>query len=312
MDTRDVVVADAFAAEPTGGLPVGVLPGGADLTDDQFRAVAGELDAAVTAMPTDGPPDRLRVVGPRGPVEHHPQVTVGGFALAAERGWIGAGSYSPVTARGQQEVAVGDDGRTWVGLEDPNPQPVEVEYDTAADALGIDRAAFEDVGADLPPFCVSVGVEALAVPVNFLEHLGSARADPAALGELTDSVGVDALCAFTFDALAADSACHARTFVPDGRGGDRAGTAGQSPWVRAVGTEVPVTPAVVAGVATHLYREGVIDDDEPVVEQGHYLDRPGRVHADVDGGVRAGGRAVASLDGTVAVPPPEADDIVEI
>lgn len=307
MDTRDVVVADAFAAEPTGGLPVGVLPDGADLTDDQLRAVAGELDVAVTAVPTDGPPDRLRAVGPRGPIEHHPQVTVGGFALAAERGWIGTGSYSPATARGQQEVTVGDDGRTWVGLADPNPQPVEVEYDTAADALGIDRAAFEDVGADLPGFRVSVGVEALAVPVNFLEHLGSASADPAALGGLTESVGVDALCAFTFDALAADSACHARTFVP----GERDGT-GSSPWVRAVGPEIPVSPAVVAGVAAHLYREGVIDDDEPVVEQGHYLDRPGRVHADVDGGVRAGGRAVASLDGTVAVPPPEADDIVEI
>lgn len=305
MDTRDVVVADAFAAEPTGGLPVGVLPGGANLTDDQLRAVAGELDAAVTAVPTDGPPDRLRAVGPRGPIEHHPQVTVTGFALAAERGWIGAGSYSPVTARGQREVTVGDDGRTWVGLADPNPQPVEMGYDTAADALGIDRAAFEDVGADLPGFRVSVGVEALAVPVNFLEHLGSARADPATLGELTESVGVDALCAFTFDALAADSACHARTFVPDGDGGP-------SPWTRTVGAEVPVTPAVVAGVAAHLYREGVIDDDEPVVEQGHYLDRPGRVHADVDGGVRTGGRAVASLDGTVAVPPPEADDIVEI
>ncbi|MEF8783065.1 MAG: PhzF family phenazine biosynthesis protein [Haloarculaceae archaeon] len=308
MDTRDVVVADAFAAEPTGGHPIGVLPGGADLTDDQLRAVARELDVAATAVPTDGPPDRLRAVGPGGPVDHHPQVTVGALALAAERGWIDAESASPVTTQGHQEVTVGNDGRAWVALEGPNPQSVDVGYGATADALGIDRAAFEDVGADLPPFCVSVGVEALAVPVNFLEHLGGASADAGALRDLTGAVGVDAVCAFTFDALAAESACHARTFAPERYGG----AVGPSHWVRTAGTEVPVTPAVAGGIATHLYREGVIEDDEPVVEQGHYLDRPGRVYADVAGGVRVGGRAVASLDGVVAVPPPEVDDIVEI
>jgi predicted PhzF superfamily epimerase YddE/YHI9 len=298
MDTREVVLADVFAAAPTGGVPVAVVPDGTDLADDQLRAVARELDAVATAVPTDAPLEPRRTVGPGGPVDHHPQAAVGVLALAAERGWVDPGTVPSPSA-------VDADGRAWVGFEEPSPRAVDAGVAGTATALGVDRAALDDVGADLPPFRVSVGVEALAVPVNFLEHLGTASPDPGRLETLTDTTGVDAVCAFTFDTLTPDAACHARTFVP-------AGGRGSSPWTRTSGTELPVTPAVAGGVAVHLSREGVIDADAPVVEQGHYLDRPGRVSVDTGGDLRLGGRAVATLEGTVAVPPPADDDIVEV
>ncbi len=309
MDTRDVVLADAFAVEPTGGVPVAVLPDGADLTDGQLRTVARELDAPVVAVPTDGSPDALRAIGPRGPADRR-SVAVGGFAVAADRGWVDAGTYTPTVAGHVRDVTVDDDCRVWVDLDEPAPRPADADPGAVADALGVPAAALRDVGADFPPVRVSAGVDALAVPVNFLEHLGSARPDRVALADLAAEDGVAAVCAFTFDTLAADATCHARTFVAPGDAGD-GDTPDHPTRSRTVGTEVPVAPTVAAATAIHLSRETVVEADDPVVEVGHYLDRPGRVHADPDG-VRAGGRAPPSLDGTVAVPPPDDGDILEV
>ncbi len=311
MDTRDVVLVDAFTAEPTGGVPVAVLPDGSDLTDNQVRAVARELETPATAVPTDGPPDALRAVGPRGPVDPH-AVAVGAIGAATERGWIDCGTH-PVTVEGDPrsvptdgdtlDVTATADGRVWNSLAEPHPEPTDIELESVADALGVPLAALRDVGADLPPIRVSAGVDALAVPVNFLEHLGSAAPDPVALADLTAAVDVEAVCAFTFDTLGADATCHARTF-----GDWNPGT--RPPYARTVGLEAPVTPAVWAGTAISLHREAVVGDDEPVVEGGHYLDRPGWVRVDPDE-LRVGGRAVPTLDGTVGVPPSGDEEILE-
>lgn len=317
MDTRQAVLADAFAADPTGGVPVAVLPDGTDLADEQLRAVARELAAPATAVPTDGPPESLRAVGPEGPADPR-AVAVAAFALAAERGWLDTGGeddtageggtdYGPTVAGSAREVTVDADGHTWVDSPEPNPQEADADAGTIADALGIDVAALRDVGADLPPVRLTGGVEALAVPVNFLEHLGSATVDPAALADLAESASVAVVCAFTFDTLAADAACHARTFVPP----DGDGTGGAPPWMRETRQEVPAIPSVAAGIATHLSREGIIEVEKPIVECGHYLDRPGRVHAD-PGTLRVGGRAIATVDGTVTVPPAGDDEIIEL
>jgi len=53
METREVLVVDAFAAEPMAGTPVGVVPDAGGLTDDQRRAVASELGASHTAFVED-------------------------------------------------------------------------------------------------------------------------------------------------------------------------------------------------------------------------------------------------------------------
>jgi len=308
MDTRQVLLVDAFAADPAGGLPVAVLPDGTDLTDKQLRTVARELAAPATAVPTDGPPGSLRAVGPDGRTDS-PAVAIAAFAVGAERGWVdGEAEFAPTVAGRTREVTVAPDGRAWVAVDEPNPQPADTDLETVSEALAIPLAALRDVGADLPPLRVTGTIDALAVPVNFLEHLGNATADPTALADLAATADVAAVCAFTFDTLAADAACHARTFVPPRRDGP---TDGAPLRVRETRHEVPAVPSVVAGVATHLVREGVIEGAKPVVECGHYLDRPGRVHADPDG-LRVGGRAIATVDGTVTVPPAEDEEIIEL
>jgi hypothetical protein len=45
--------------------------------------------------------------------------------------------------------------------------------------------------------------------------------------------------------------------------------------------------------------------------QEHFVDRPGRVHVRLDGGLGVGGRAVTALDGNLVVPEADDDEIIE-
>jgi trans-2,3-dihydro-3-hydroxyanthranilate isomerase len=298
METRDALLVDTCAAEPAGGVPVGVLPDGEGLTDDQLQAVAGEL-AATVAVP-DG--DSLRVMGPTGPREYAPAATIATLGVEHERGEREVGEHTVSTAAGTVETEVAEDGGVWVAQSPPTVSEADVEESRIGAALGIDPAAMRDVGADLPPSVVSAGVDALVAPVNFLEHVSTATADPTTLAAVADAAGVDVVCPFTFDTLAADAACHLRAFVPPGR---RLGR-------RTVGSETPALPAVAGALVSRLFERGTIEDATTSVEQGHFADRPGRIHVEAGGGLRVGGHIVTSLDGSVTVPAADDDDIIEV
>jgi len=168
-----------------------------------------------------------------------------------------------------------------------------LDADRLGDALGIDPAALRDVGADLPVAAVaSTGLPWLVVPVNFLERLGEAEPDMAAIEAITEAHDVAGVYAFTFDALDAESTLHGRAFAP------------------AIGCEEdPVTGTASGAVGAYLREVGAFDGDFPDelrFEQGHFLDRPGHVRVRVAGDVvRVGGEAVVSMDGELRVP---ADD----
>ncbi len=298
MDTREVFVVDVCAPEPTGGVPVGYLPDATDLTDDQLQAVATEL-AAPTAV-ADG--DSLRVVGPTGVLDHHPAATIGAVAVQHERDERAVGDHALSTAAGGVGVEVASDGGVWVEATRPTVSESTVDATTIADALGIDVAALRDVGADLPPLLFSAGLDVLAAPVNFLEHVSNATPVPGRVDDLLATAGVDAVCLFTFDTLAADTAAHVRAFASPTT---RLGT-------RTVGMELPALPEVAGGLVSQLFERGIIETATTSVEQGQFIDRPGRVHVDVGDGCRVGGHAVTTVDGTIVVPAADDDDIIEV
>jgi len=175
---------------------------------------------------------------------------------------------------------------------------VDVDYERLGDALSVDTAAFRDVGADLPAAVASTGLPFLVVPVNFLEHVGAADPDDAAVAAIADEYDAAGVYVFTFDALDAESTLHARAFCP-GLGI----------------SEDPVTGTASGAVGAYLRQTGAFTDfpEEVVCEQGHYLDRPGKVRVRVDGGdVSVGGQSVVALDGRLRVPEHEEDDILEV
>ncbi|PSP61734.1 PhzF family phenazine biosynthesis protein [Halobacteriales archaeon QH_8_67_36] len=301
METRDVLLVDAFAAEPMAGNPAGVVPDADGLTDDRMAAIAGELGASATAFVcgSDRADRRLRFFTPTGEIDRSDHATVAAFAALDERGSLDAGEYTMETIGQTRDVEVQEDGTVWLEQGEARFEDVPQDHGDVADALGIDVATLRDVGADMPMAVADTSEPWLLVPVNYFEHVSRIDAGPPAIDAIRDRVGAVGLYAFTFDTIGRESTLHGRAFAPsDGV------------------VENPVTGAAAGACAAYVRREGALDDtvEQVVVEQGHFLDRPGTVRVDTDGlEAWVGGRAVTTLDGSLTVPEADADDdIIEI
>ncbi|MFC6951533.1 PhzF family phenazine biosynthesis protein [Halorubellus litoreus] len=298
-DTRRVALVDAFTTEPLAGNAAGVVPDADDLDAEQMQAVARELSVSETAFlaGSDDADRRLTYYSPTQEVDLCGHATIAAHGFLREDDELDAGTHTVETNVGVLDVDVTDDGMVWMTQDTSSVQPVDVDYERVGEALGVDPAAFQDVGADLSAAVASTGLPFLVIPVNFLEHVGDATPDDDAVEALADEYDAAGVYLFTFDALDADSTLHARAFCP---------SLGIS--------EDPVTGTASGAVGAYLRQAGAFTDfpDELVCEQGHYLDRPGTVRVRVDGGeVRVGGEATVALDGDLRVPEYETDDILE-
>lgn len=300
MDTRRALLVDAFTVDPLTGNAAGVVPDAEDLSTDRMGAVAAELAVSETAfiLPSDDADRRLRYFSPTREVDLCGHATIAAHAHLHEAGAIDPGDHTVETNVGVLDVEVDPDGVVRMTQNRPEVRRVDVGYDRLGDTLGIDPAALRDVGADLPTAVASTGLPFVIVPVNFLEHLSGAAPDNAALESLAEAHDAAGVYAFTFDTLNGDSTLHARAFAPS------------------LGIpEDPVTGTAAGACGAYLREIGAFDGEFPdpvVVEQGHFVDRPGRVRVQVGAEVRVGGRAVTSLDGRLALPPEDDDDILEV
>ena len=306
MQTYRTLLVDAFTDEPLAGNAAGVVPDADDLTADQMQAIARELSVSETAffVESEDADRRVRFFTPTTEVDLCGHATVASHVHLLEDDRIEPGTQTLETNVGVLDIDAEADGTVWMTQDDPEIEAVDIEYERLGAALGIDPAALRDVGEDLPLAVSSTGFPVLIVPVNFLEHLGSADPDMEAIEEIGKEVGALGVYAFTLDAIEAGSTLHGRMFAP------------------AVGIpEDPVTGTASGAVTAYLDAYDAFDNegesggfpDELRLEQGHFVDRPGyvRVRIDDDGGVRVGGRATTALDGSLVVPDAEEDDIIE-
>ena len=298
------LLVDAFTDEPLSGNPAGVVPDADGLTETQMQAVAREMNASETAFvrPSEEALHRVRYFTPTQEVDLCGHATVAAFWLLAHEDTIPSGAHEVATNVGTVTVEVDadtDDAPTvWLTGREPTVDLVDLDYARVGEALGVDPAALEDVGADLAPAVASTGLPWLCLPVNFLEHLGGATPHPDLVEALADEHDAAGVYAFTFDTLDADSTLHARAFAP-GIGVD----------------EDPVTGTAAGACAAYLRHVGAYDDDAAYddlrFEQGHFVDRPGLVRARLSSdGVAVGGTAAVALDGTLSVPAADDDDIL--
>jgi PhzF family phenazine biosynthesis protein len=300
METRRTLLVDAFADEPLAGNVAGVVPDAAGLSDDQLQRIAAEIGASETAFLFDGgdADERLRYFTSVTEVDLCGHATIAAYGALFADGAIDAGDRTLRTNVGDLDVTVDDDGTVWMGQSAPSVEVIDADElgaDRLGDALGIDPAALRDVGADLPVAVATTGLPWLVVPVNFLERLGEADPDPAAVETICAAHDAVGIYAYTFDALDPESTLHGRAFAP------------------AVGVaEDPVTGTASGAAGAYLREVGAFDGDFPDelrFEQGHFIDRPGHVRVRVAGGeVRVGGGAVTSLDGDLRVPAADRDD----
>ncbi|APX95560.1 PhzF family phenazine biosynthesis protein [Natronorubrum daqingense] len=298
MDTIRIVQVDAFTDEAFGGNPAGVVPEADDLSEHQMQSIAAEMALSETAFlrSSDDADHRVRYFTPTQEVDLCGHATIGSFAHLHDEG-LEAGTTTLETNVGTLEIDVADDGTVWMTQDAPQVREVDVGYGRVADALGVDQAALEGASDDIPLAASSTGLPFLIVPITYLSDVGNAQPDMHAIEKLSDSVDVTGVYLFTFDALERESTLHGRMFAPG------AGV-----------PEDPVTGTASGAVGAYLEHFGAFDDDFPEelrLEQGHYVDRPGRVRVRVGDSVRVGGRGVTVLDGSILVPEDDEDEILE-
>ena len=299
MQSVRAFLVDAFTDEPLAGNAAGVVPAADDLSAAQMQAIAGELGASETAFlrSADDADRRVRYFTPSTEVDLCGHATIASHALLRADGTIDDGAHTLATNIGVLDIEI-DGEWVWMTQNDPEIHTVDLDTERVADALDIDPAAITDV--DLPMARSSTGLPFLIVPVTFLSVLGECEPDMAAIEAVCETVDATGLYAVTFDTLTADATAHGRMFAPG------AGI-----------PEDPVTGTASGAVGAYLREFDAVETNEMTFEQGHFVDRLGRVAVRVDGNrpsgerVRVGGRATIAFDGDLAVPDIDEDDLIE-
>ena len=301
---------DVFTETALCGNPLAVFPEAEGLSTEQMQRVAREMNLSdttfVVAARDPQALRRLRIFTPVSelPMAGHP-VAGSWFALAHE-------GVVPPPAGGSGRVALKHElgiGVLPVEVEFASGRPVRVtmtqgplELGEAMEpkraeqvlppALGLSP---DELNLDLPVQTASTGARMLFVPVRSLDALGRCRVDSARLTEL--SAECNALGAYVFTLETRDggrSAAHARLFAP-----------GQGI------AEDPVTGSASGALGGYLVHHAALaagQTSEPaefVIEQGDFMERPGRVLLEVLGRagavqrVRVGGPSVIVVEGTL-------------
>jgi PhzF family phenazine biosynthesis protein len=297
MDSRRTLIVDAFTTDPLAGNPAGVLPDATGLDADQMAAIAAELGASETAFVTesDAADRRIRYYTPDGEIDLCGHATVAAHGHLFSEGVIEAGEHSIETNVGVLDVEVEPDGVVWMAMDSPEVHEVDADESRVAAALGIDAGSI--LTEELPIAVASTGLPYLVVPIDYLSSLGAVDPDHGAVETLTTEFDATGVYAFTFDTLDRGSTLHGRMFAP-GEGIQ----------------EDPVTGTASGAVGAYLRFADAFDEmpGEMTFEQGHYVDRPGRVRVRVDTDVEVGGEAVTSLTGELRVPESDDEEIIEV
>lgn len=295
MQRKRALVVDVFTRDPLAGTPVGLVPEAEGLTPPQMAAVAAELGGVVTGFvrPSASGGVGLRAFTAEGEVDASARAVIAHLGFLAAAGEADGAPSSVGTAAGDLETDL-EGTRAWVEAPASEVRRTDSGADLVAEHLGVDERALDVDG--LPIGRASAGWPVVVVPLRFLEDLGGLSPRATAIEPLLEEEGAEALLAFTFDTLRGDSTAHARAFVPT-----------REP------TEAMVSGLDAGALAAYCLHVGAFDGvpDEVVIEAGDYLDRPGRIGVRLGDRLRVGGDSAVALDGTLAVPPIEADDIIE-
>lgn len=305
METYQVYIADAFASEPLGGVPVAMFPDGAGLIPEQLRKVATEF-GTLGCVRTTGE-DTLQYVG-REPGRGVITGAIAGGQICADRGVIestqtipfetatsdasdGDGTSDPT----RFDIDCGEDGRPALELAGRSLAEPELDLGAVIDALHLPTEPDDYGELTLPVSRVSGFEGTLLAPVPYQSDLAAVDPVTANLSSLLDTADAARLVLYTFDTIEGAHDVHARIFDP-----------------RASANEVPASGAATGACGAYFSRYDAFDADrdEVVIESGYYLDRPAVSSTSLTATPRVSGGAVTVLDGSVLVPPSDDDDII--
>jgi trans-2,3-dihydro-3-hydroxyanthranilate isomerase len=290
-----IAYVDAFTSRPFQGNPCAVVPEAEGLKEQQMQLIARESNQPETAFVTASRTADFRVYyfTPRHriPFAGHPTIATG--YLLAREGRIKAGDPSVVLFEfdiGSLPVEVYFSGSGEpVRVVMSQPAPVfgrEVDAEEAGPCFNLEPA---EIPAGLPAQVISTGVPFLIVPVRDLDVLKNVEMDRARLRALLKTCGAAAAFLFCLEGFNKESDTHARFFNPDGT------------------MEDPFTGSASGCMGAYVIERELKPGPALKIEQGHIMGRPGAGVLEVQRengnitGIRLGGPAVQTLEGTINI-----------
>ena len=270
----------AFAPDPSGGNPAGVVLEPGDLDDATMMGIAAEVGYSETAflwpLETAGH-YRIRYFAPETEVSFCGHATIASGVALADHGVTGQVHFQ--TQAGEVAVRVTRDagGRPVATLTSVQPTVKPAAGDVVAATLAALGWTDADIDPELPPRVVFAGASHLVLGVRSRELLAGMSYDFLAMRELMEREG------FTTDQLVwreNPTTFHARVPFPPG------GV-----------VEDPATGAAAAALGAYLRNLALVSPPARVtIHQGHDMGRPSTLLVDIpagDGGIDVSGTAAA-------------------
>ena len=264
---------DAFAQEPFGGNPAGVVlikKEGNFPDDETMRKIAAEMRYSETAfVQQNGPKEfSVRYFTPAAEVELCGHATIASFSVLREEGIVQQGTTcTNHTKAGDLEVTVGKK----ILMEMATPEIIGEIGDTSRLSQIMNGKTTET----LPTQIVSTGLPDIIYPVSSVEELNALAPDMEALSALSAELKVVGVHAF---ALSSDGfTAHVRNFAP----------LYDIPEESATGT-------ANAALTYYLNKNGIISGDASCTfMQGEAIQRPSVVETEIKDGskVHVGGNS---------------------
>ena len=273
----------AFADDPEGGNPAGIVLDASALDDAAMQAIATEVDYSETAFVTarEGDVRTVRYFSPISEVPFCGHATIATAVAIAER--EGPGVVRFATPVGEIVIETRDDGNglraAFTSVDTDVAHFPEFALDALLELIGVDRTHLDE---RYPPRLASAGAWHPIIVIADSHVFDDFGFDPGAMRAFIDAQGWPLTIAVLHRVSdAAEGALHfeARNIFPVGRI-----------------AEDPATGSAAAAVGGYLRGIGAVRPPARVViEQGRHVGRPGRLIVDIpeQGGIVVSGRAVA-------------------
>ncbi|MCS5506569.1 PhzF family phenazine biosynthesis protein [Curtobacterium flaccumfaciens] len=274
---QEILRYTAFAAEPGGGNPAGLVLDAAGLSDDQMLAIARQVGypetAFVVGSTATGP--RVRYFSPSAEVPFCGHATVALAVALAEREGTGRRVFTTLAGEVALDATVGADGAVQVAMTSVEPATRDLDPALLArlfDLLGLEAA---DIAPEFPVLESFAGNWHPVLVLHDRELFHQFRFAPGPLAELKREAG----WAGTVTALhrTGDREYEARNLFPAGRI-----------------TEDPATGSAAASTGAYLRHIGAAQPgDRITIRQGRHVGRPSLLLVDVPeaGGITVTGSA---------------------
>ena len=276
-------VADAFSSELFGGNQAGVIllqEGETFPAEELMCAIAGELKHSETAFVRPLTHDRLhiRYFTPAGEVDLCGHATIASFSVLRELGLLQDGTFTLVTAAGEQTVRV-EDGKVFLTIR-PVRRLRELTGEECAEVLAAYGLGPERAWPGLQAALVNSGLTDILLPVRDRETLMAAVQNEQVVSELSrrhDAVGVHMFCPGEGEISARCSNFAPLWDIP----------------------EECATGTANAGLTAYLVSRGILAANrEHLIVQGEHMTRRSeiRTRSVGDDAVEVGGTAVISME----------------